>query len=160
MGILEEEYQQSYRRACREDDILGNEQLSFADRVIMVMLERWYPTVTRMSTPVQIWKLAKKAGANRRSISRFFESMQERGYMDYRSKLVVSMEDGKPAYKTDTAVQELEACKEPRLLNTIDAPKRKEHRKKVKERLQCRFCKSHNVKVKVVAVCKDCGKEQ
>lgn len=159
MSIFEEEYQAVYRRFCREDEILSNAELSFADRVILVTLERLYPSVMTKLTPIQVWKLVKAAGASRSSFERFCQSMRERGYMDYLSKLVTTTVDGKLEFKREVSLQELLPCKQPRLLNTIDVTSRKEHRRKAKERLQCRVCGSFDVRIEVRAICNDCGRE-
>jgi len=155
-----QEFLDGAQRQVREDLIIGNAWLSPADRIILVVLERMYPAVRRNRVPIQIWKLAERAGVTRRSVSRFFVAMHEHGYMSYIVMRIVDRDlQGNPAPKTQCFVQELEPCQHPENLNTCSTPKRVEHRKKVKERLRCKKCGSENILVRVTAVCRDCGEE-
>ena len=156
--IFEQEYLAVYRGMERFDSILSNEKLSPADRIILVVLERIYPTVHVDHTPVAIWQLAKEAGVTRQSVSAFFVAMHERGYMWYIvHRRIDRSEEGVLSYRSECSVRELEACNRPWELNTRDTPKRKEHRKKVKERLVCRNCGS--IEFRVVLQCSHCGSE-
>src|SRR5438128_12700119 len=94
--IFEQEYLAVYHGMKRFDSILSNEKLSPADRIILVVLERIYPTVHVDHTPVAIWKLAKEAGVTRQSVAAFFVAMHERGYMCYivHSRIHQSVEGG------------------------------------------------------------------
>src|SRR6266699_463915 len=159
-----EAFRQAYLTVTEEllriDDILGNEKLSPVDRVLLIALEREYPQVRGERVPVQIWKLARQAGVKRWAIHGFFVAMHERGYMTYVVRRVSGRDlNGNPITRSECTVGELEPCQCPETLDTREAPRRKETRKKCKERLRCKKCGSENVLVKVVAVCRDCGEE-
>src|SRR6266436_1097709 len=152
--IFRDEYLETQRRLDRIYAIVGNKQLSSSDKCVLIIMDKLYPTTMRDRVPIQVWRIAKEAGMTRLSVSRFFQSMRERGYVDYQ---VERTQDATGQYSSECSVQTLEAWNRPSELNTRDTPKRKEHRRKVKERLQCRVCGS--IEFRVVLQCSHCGSE-
>jgi hypothetical protein len=154
--IFRQEFLSIAEHQCREDTILRNGKLSCADRVLLIVLERLYPDVRTRRVKVALWQLAKHAGVSPKSASRFFIAMHECGYMSYVVVRVIGLDvENVSSVRSECSVEELWPCDHPETLDTRDAPRRKEHRKKVKERLRCRFCGSENIGI----VCLDCGKE-
>ncbi len=154
--IFRDEYLQAQLRLERIDAIMRNKHLSASDKCILIIVDKLYPTIVRDRVPIQVWRIAKESGSSPRSVSCFFQAMRARGYVDYQ---VERKQDATGQYSSECSVQALEAWNRPSELNTRDTPKRKEHRRKVKERLQCRVCGSADIEIFVVARCRNCGRE-
>ena len=152
--VFRDEYLVICRKLDRMRAIRRNRRLSSSDKCILMAVDELYPDLMRMRIPVQVWKIAKEAGVAPKSVTRFFQAMWERGYIDYQVKRT---QDKTGQYSSEVSVQALEAWNKPGELNTRDALARREHRKKIKERLVCRNCGS--VEFRAVLQCTHCGKE-
>src|SRR5712691_1374882 len=156
-----QDYWRLVKHIMREDKIMANQNMAISDRVLMIKLERMYPSLLLGERiQVQVWRLAKESGTSRSTATRFLSAMYNGGYFAYNSVLKSALMDGKTEYTRESFVQELEACRHPENIKTREVPKRKQDREKARERIKCRVCGSENMLYKLTLVCRDCNTEQ
>src|SRR5260221_4266790 len=90
-----QDYWRLVRHIMREDKIMANQNMAISDRVLMIKLERMYPSLLLGERiQVQVWKLAKESGTSRSTATRFLSAMYNGGYFAYNSVLKSALMDG------------------------------------------------------------------
>lgn len=156
----------SEQKIARIYSILNNTHMTAVDRLLLVRLEKDYPTLLQgVRTKILVRKLSRDIGISPQSSSRFFTALHTVGAIVYEVKRSSTLvrDDGKPSlvWDAESFVTETDLCiLTPHLIDILGTPQRVKHRQAslARSRLarSCPVCGSDDVVFLIYPVCRSC----